>query len=193
VLNYQNWSIVFAGSATGSHRNRSSDENLLYDGASEVVLREFAHIQEWRGLPGDPQVGFALSGGGIRSASFCLGVLQALAHKRALPSFDYLSTVSGGGYIGASLTYLLHQSAHDPERGLAGELPRLGNADCGTSCRRPDPDHTRRSARYGPCWVVLAECDAVGRVWLHSINSVLGPTQRCLQLRKSHYIGVFRL
>ena len=38
------------------------------------------------------------------------GVLQALANYRWLPSFDYLSTVSGGGYIGASLTYLLHQS-----------------------------------------------------------------------------------
>ncbi len=58
-----------------------------------------------------------LSGGGIRSASFSLGVLQALAQFNpgsggpcqngatcsALEEFDYLSTVSGGGYIGSWL------------------------------------------------------------------------------------------
>jgi hypothetical protein len=58
--------------------------------------------------------GLALSGGGIRSATFCLGVLQALAKAKfsvptepnakndepLLARFDYLSTVSGGGYVG---------------------------------------------------------------------------------------------
>lgn len=60
-------------------------------------------------------MGLSLSGGGIRSATFCLGVLQALTRaasprpstgasatsNRLLRGFDYLSTVSGGGYIGA--------------------------------------------------------------------------------------------
>jgi hypothetical protein len=45
-----------------------------------------------------------LSGGGIRSASFCLGILQALAQRMLLSRFDYLSTVSGGGYIGSWLS-----------------------------------------------------------------------------------------
>lgn len=45
-----------------------------------------------------------LSGGGIRSASFCLGVIQGLADKDLLQHFDYLSTVSGGGYIGSFLS-----------------------------------------------------------------------------------------
>lgn len=49
-------------------------------------------------------VGLALSGGGIRSATFCLGVLQSLAKLGALKRIDYLSTVSGGGYIGSWLT-----------------------------------------------------------------------------------------
>jgi hypothetical protein len=49
--------------------------------------------------------GIALSGGGIRSATFALGVLQALAAHDLLKRFDYLSTVSGGGYIGSSLTW----------------------------------------------------------------------------------------
>jgi hypothetical protein len=59
--------------------------------------------------------GLALSGGGIRSATFCLGVLQALARARRtdqteeqplLARFDYLSTVSGGGYIGSFFSSL---------------------------------------------------------------------------------------
>lgn len=44
--------------------------------------------------------GLALSGGGIRSATFALGVLQALHARGVLPVFDYLSTVSGGGFTG---------------------------------------------------------------------------------------------
>ena len=46
----------------------------------------------------------ALSGGGIRSASFAMGVLQALNEHNVLARIDYLSTVSGGGYMGAALT-----------------------------------------------------------------------------------------
>jgi hypothetical protein len=45
-------------------------------------------------------VGLALSGGGIRSATFCLGFLQQLHRLKLLRIFDYLSTVSGGGYVG---------------------------------------------------------------------------------------------
>lgn len=44
--------------------------------------------------------GVALSGGGIRSATFNLGLLQGLHHIGLLPRVDFLSTVSGGGYIG---------------------------------------------------------------------------------------------
>jgi hypothetical protein len=47
--------------------------------------------------------GVAFSGGGIRSATFNLGVLQKLAEFGLLKKIDYLSTVSGGGYIGAWL------------------------------------------------------------------------------------------
>jgi hypothetical protein len=48
-------------------------------------------------------LGLAFSGGGIRSATFNLGVLQALAKMNMLQCFDFLSTVSGGGYIGSWL------------------------------------------------------------------------------------------
>jgi hypothetical protein len=54
--------------------------------------------------------GLAFSGGGIRSAAVCLGAVQALHNAGRLRSFDYLSTVSGGGYIGASLSAALWAS-----------------------------------------------------------------------------------
>jgi choline dehydrogenase-like flavoprotein len=46
-------------------------------------------------------VGLALSGGGIRSATFGLGVLQAMARKGRLRDVDLMSSVSGGSYIGS--------------------------------------------------------------------------------------------
>jgi len=55
--------------------------------------------------------GLALSGGGIRSATFCFGLLKALAQQGLLARFDLLSTVSGGGYIGALLGKLYQQAA----------------------------------------------------------------------------------
>lgn len=55
-------------------------------------------------------VGLALSGGGIRSATFCLGVLQVLGERGVLRHVDYLSTVSGGGYIGSFWSCFLARS-----------------------------------------------------------------------------------
>src|SRR5215470_5825083 len=48
--------------------------------------------------------GIALSGGGVRAAAFALGVLQGLESKGVVRRTDYLSTVSGGGYIGTAMT-----------------------------------------------------------------------------------------
>ncbi|CAN7504196.1 hypothetical protein [Polaromonas sp. LjRoot131] len=82
--------------------------------------------------------GLALSGGGIRSATFCLGVLQALAKAPfnvpaekngpepkapqppsagawpLLARFDFLSTVSGGGYTGGFFSALFR--AREPQQ-----------------------------------------------------------------------------
>jgi hypothetical protein len=55
--------------------------------------------------------GLAFSGGGIRSATFNLGILQKLASLNLLGHFDYLSTVSGGGYIGTWYTSWLMRSS----------------------------------------------------------------------------------
>src|SRR5216684_5921750 len=54
-----------------------------------------------------------LSGGGVRSAIFNLGILQGLARCGLLNKFDYLSTVSGGGYIASWLTRWIHREGAD--------------------------------------------------------------------------------
>jgi hypothetical protein len=114
----------------------------------EVFQAEFEELRERRkrcdpegrsGLPeegGTPPapsvrlglVGLALSGGGIRSASIGLGVVQELARRNLLKYVDYLSTVSGGGYLGSCLSSLLAGSGasalspeHFPLRKEAGQ------------------------------------------------------------------------
>lgn len=62
-------------------------------------------------IPGD-LVGLAFSGGGIRSATFNLGVLQGLQEFDLLRSVDYLSTVSGGGFIGSWLVANVRRTSH---------------------------------------------------------------------------------
>ena len=81
--------------------------------------------------------GITCSGGGIRSASFCLGVLQGLQSKKTLDRMDYLSTVSGGGYIGTTLT--IGMSSH-------GEFP-FGRLDQ-ESRETPEVRHLRDNSRY---------------------------------------------
>ena len=61
----------------------------------------------------NPRVGLALSGGGIRSATFALGLLQSLARHKLLRQIDFLSTVSGGGYIGSFLGRLYSRTDLD--------------------------------------------------------------------------------
>lgn len=81
-------------------------------GGIEKILKkeeEYLKCRSANGLVPINKMGLALSGGGIRSATFSLGVMQQLARAKWLARVDYLSTVSGGGYIGASLTWLLHK------------------------------------------------------------------------------------
>ena len=95
----------------------------------EVFPCELEEIRERRarlGLPDLPPgdrpssklglVGLALSGGGIRSASFSFGVIQALAKHGVLKTIDYLSTVSGGGFIGSCLSSVLNRKDVGPEQ-----------------------------------------------------------------------------
>jgi hypothetical protein len=86
----------------------------------------------------DKMTGLALSGGGIRSASFCLGVLQAFNATGVLEKFTYLSTVSGGGYIGTSMTAAMSDGIKTFPFGRGGQ--EVGETD-GTR-------HLRDNSRY---------------------------------------------
>lgn len=65
------------------------------------------------------RTGICCSGGGIRAASFCLGGLEALQEAKLFATADYLSAVSGGGYIAvahAALLGLTRQHAAPTDR-----------------------------------------------------------------------------
>lgn len=93
---------------------------------SDVFEAELAEIKTRRAkqfVPAeageDPRqtlVGLALSGGGIRSATFCLGLLQGFARHHVLRVFDYVSTVSGGGFAGGWWSAWLSRSPTPPNR-----------------------------------------------------------------------------
>ena len=84
---------------------RLDERKYIWDrrkSAGGVAANASAEQQEQQ-----PLVGLALSGGGIRSATFSLGILQSLARANVLRIADYLCTVSGGGYIGSCLTSMM--------------------------------------------------------------------------------------
>jgi uncharacterized membrane protein len=96
-----------------------------------------------------------LSGGGIRSATFSLGVMQVLAKEGLLHQFKYLSTVSGGGYIGSWLTAWIHRKAAEvPPVPLARVCTELAGenlppgADGEVLGEAPAVLHLRRYSHY---------------------------------------------
>ncbi len=101
---------------------RVSNEQQIRAAIDAERARYVDPRREQAGIAGDGRGtwGLALSGGGIRSATFCLGLVRGLAKNGVLKEFDYLSTVSGGGYLGASLGRLYgeHDSAAEVEAGV---------------------------------------------------------------------------
>ena len=90
------------------------------------------------------QAALCLSGGGIRSAAFSLGVIQALAAKGLLTRFHYLSTVSGGGYIGGWLSRWI-----DDVGGEADIVQqRLKESVVGCSGDPPQIKHLRQNSNF---------------------------------------------
>jgi hypothetical protein len=112
---------------------RPNDDDSAYPRRLQQLERAaMGKRREAAGLdPADPQlpIGLACSGGGIRSATFCLGVFQALARSNFLRRIDFLSTVSGGGYIGTFLGHLYLRPYADPGKDQAGHPTDQAGAD----------------------------------------------------------------
>ena len=87
--------------------------------------------------------GLAISGGGIRSATFALGVTKVLASHGVLKDVDVMSTVSGGGYLGSFITSVLNDN--DAQVGLQPDkLPFAAEGQVESQAIR----HLRNHSKY---------------------------------------------
>jgi hypothetical protein len=102
--------------ATGDDSGYAADFGPVH----RAELEWIAHRRHAANLPdpADDTVGLAFSGGGIRSATFNLGVLQALERADLLRHVDYLSSVSGGGYAASCYTWLRARLGRVPAGGV---------------------------------------------------------------------------
>ncbi|MCD0471466.1 patatin-like phospholipase family protein [Flavobacterium sp. JAS] len=113
---------------TSKEGDPQRDTSLLFSDKKEEVFDPM-------GKAGEMQLmGIALSGGGIRSATFNLGILQKLASLNVLYRFDYMSTVSGGGYIGSWFTSWVHRS---------GSFSKINDRLCPGKSQDPLADEVR--------------------------------------------------
>src|SRR5215469_12434589 len=107
------------GRAISAEVPSDSDAPITFNHVLKREIERLAKSRHKRQIPfpthSDNLTGLAFSGGGIRSATFNLGVLQALAQRGLLQKFDYLSTVSGGGYIGSWLAAFTKRRTDPPE------------------------------------------------------------------------------
>ena len=101
-----------------------------YPSSSDANVRLTAIWAAVHELP-EKRAALCISGGGIRSATFGLGVLQGLARCGLLDKFHYLSTVSGGGYIGSWLSAWINRA------GLTSVTTQLARQSEHT---RPNPE-----------------------------------------------------
>ncbi|MEA2239318.1 MAG: hypothetical protein QOC81_4042 [Thermoanaerobaculia bacterium] len=93
----------------------------------------YAALHERAREQNKPRTALCISGGGIRSATFALGVMQGLASANILDKFDYLSTVSGGGYIGSWFSSWVRRHP----KGVTGVQEDLRRADTAVAASTP--------------------------------------------------------
>lgn len=112
-------------------------------------------IDQRKQVSGSPEqglTGLALSGGGIRSATFCLGALQVFESKKLMPHVDYLSTVSGGGFIGAAYSAWRYRQAMNKTQAAASR--NASTQSCPATLKQPPANwndlllHLRKFAHY---------------------------------------------
>lgn len=104
------------------------------------------------GVEPDELNALAISGGGIRSASFALGIMQALVSGGVMKHIHYLSTVSGGGFVGSSLTWFLKRGLPQGPAGTEADNFPFGTRSSsrlhkGAGCNKI-LDYIRQHANY---------------------------------------------
>lgn len=111
----------------------------------EIASSDLTH-EPWVRFTKRDLFGIAFSGGGIRSATFNLGILQALERLGVLRHVNYLSTVSGGGYVGAFWTAWLRRRRTDPH----SFFPSPSSTDNHTRDQGESPEirHLREFSRF---------------------------------------------
>jgi hypothetical protein len=115
------------------------------------------------------EVGVAFSGGGVRSATFNLGVLQALASHDVLDKVGYISSVSGGSYINSWLaSWISKDGFHQVNEALADHVCRDGG------------DQKKENASY-------VKREPADRSLLNSGNGHTKLEQSTTESRKDHY------
>jgi GNAT superfamily N-acetyltransferase len=114
---------------------RPTIEQLVETELGETDIRTGG--RNWLVHPPKDLYGLALSGGGIRSATFNLGLLQGLNRLGLLASFDYVSTVSGGGYLGGFWTRW---------RDVTGRAKSFPSGDVPPDC--PEPREVRNLREF---------------------------------------------
>ena len=124
--------------AAGADARAVNSDDVIRAEKAERRGRQLEPLQK---EAGNDLIGLCFSGGGIRSATFNLGVITALARRKYLRQVDYLSTVSGGGYIGSWLTaWIKRAGCNEVERQLG-----LSNL---TGGRYLEPDPVRFLRKY---------------------------------------------
>lgn len=108
---------------TAAARSGATGNNKTPDQQAEERDRELAALYDSIHKLPNPRTALCFSGGGIRSATFALGLIQGMARKGLLEGFDYLSTVSGGGYIGSWLSAWINRH----KDGLSGVVKELNS------------------------------------------------------------------
>ncbi|WP_222272820.1 patatin-like phospholipase family protein [Modestobacter marinus] len=116
-------------------------------------------------------LGISFSGGGIRSAAFCLGAYQALSRQGLFQRARFLSAVSGGSYIAGALTVAQGKSDAEALRGEAAPWSRGS----------PEEWYLRTNLSY------LAP-GLSGRLWL-VVNFVYGLLLNLLPLVAGSYLA----
>ncbi|MES2715575.1 MAG: hypothetical protein V4795_07415 [Pseudomonadota bacterium] len=111
-----------------------------------------------------------LSGGGIRSATFCLGAIQGLARVGLLGRFHYLSMVSGGGYIGAWLSAWIQRAGLPAVvQSLAGWRTLAGSATAAPHSPTP-VDRLRAYTNYlSPVWGLSIDALTLAAIFLRNL------------------------